>query len=682
MRFLHTLALMAVGGLLLAGAGMTGGPGLTTSGPAAQPPRVSRDTFLVKFAPQVSARQIASVMAKEKVQVLGLIPHISYHVLRSPDHRAVELVGRFRAMPGVLEACPDRVYLPAYEPNDPLWPQQWGPRKIEAPACWDTQRGDPRVIIAILDTGVDYNHPDLVANIWRNQGEIPDNGLDDDGNGYIDDTRGWDFAYNDNDPLDDHGHGTFCAGIAAAVGDNSIGVCGIAPKCTIMPVKIGLSSGYMYDSMIVPGIVYAADNGARVLSMSFFSDGVTPALQEAIDYAWSKGVAPIAAAGNGYTVVPYYPAGYDNCIAVAAAKEDDARADFSTFGSWVDIIAPGVNIASTARGGSYTTASGTSAACPHAAGVAALLFSEYPTASNRWVRYRLEHFSDPVTDPLVGEYVNYGRLNAHNAVTGPSDGASFTEPKIRFVSPCQTSPGTRITIFGRCLKPLIDPPYRPPGAAIRSASAAFPVVRVGGARARVLEWREDRIVVLVPPGLPPGPAPVSATLGSAASNTLMIEVLAPDAAPVLAPTDVATGYGKSPFGETYDLIHKRDGRSVRLTLEGQDSLATMYVFRNVPLTGDHVTFSYTRTYQITAARASEVVYIYDFSESYPYGSWGKLLSSSIEAGVEKTDTVTIPLDGSWGKCISDQGDIYLWAYVNRFGNNDVLLVDHMGVEVP
>jgi hypothetical protein len=652
------------------------------SGPVLRPPRFSSDTFLVRFGPRMARAELEAVAARENVEVMGEIPHIAYYIMRSPDHRALEMVARFRDLPGVTTACPDRVYKPAYEPNDPLWPDQWGPRRIHTPECWDMQKGDPSVIIAILDTGSDYNHPDLAPHIWHNPGEIPGNGEDDDHNGYVDDTIGWDFAYGDNDPMDDHGHGTYTAGIAGAVGDNGIGVCGVANGCTIMPVKIGLSTGYMYDSMIVPGIIYATDMGARVLSMSFFSDGVTPALEEAIDYAWSKGAVPVVAAGNGYSVYPYYPAGYDNGVAVAASTPDDTRADFSSFGSWVDVTAPGVDILSTANGSSYTTSGGTSAACPHVAGVAGLIFSQYPTASNRYVRWRIEHMSEPLPDPLVGEYVNYGLVNACDAVLAAPGESPFTEPKIRSVSPCQTPPGAIVNIVGRSLKPLIDPPVRPRGGPVCTVYSPFPVVSIGGTRARVLEWCDDRVVAQVPEGLAPGPAPVTVTVGASRSNTQMIEILAPGAPPVWAPTDMASGFGKSPYGETYDLVRKRDGRSAQVTSDGIGYLYTEYLIRNVVPTGDHLTINYTRTYHISYARKYEMIYAYDFDESYPYGSWVLIAQPIIEAGVEKTDTIVLPLGSGQPKCLSDDGEVYLLTLVNNFGDDDFLEVDHMGVEAP
>src|SRR6185295_7407802 len=166
-----------------------------------------------------------------------------------------------------------------------------------ADVAWDTLKGAPTVRVAVMDTGLDYTHPDLAANVWTNPGEIPSNGIDDDSNGYIDDVHGYDFAYNDSDPNDNFGHGTSCAGLVAARQDNGIGVTGVAPLCQLVGVKAALDSGYFYDSANVPALLYCADMGFQVISMSFYSDGVTPAEGDAINYCWNHGVLPVAAAG-------------------------------------------------------------------------------------------------------------------------------------------------------------------------------------------------------------------------------------------------------------------------------------------------------------------------------------------------------------------------------------------------
>ncbi|MDP1694276.1 MAG: S8 family serine peptidase, partial [Candidatus Woesearchaeota archaeon] len=257
-------------------------------------------------------------------------------------------------------------------PNDPLYPQQWHLPKVSASQAWASLTNITNLssapVIAVIDTGVQWSHPDLANNIWVNTGEIPNNNVDDDTNGFIDDVRGWDFvettssycstgedcSVEDNDSNDFHGHGTHVAGIAGAVTNNNLGVAGACWFCKVMSVRAGFSVGnppnggsLEYDD-IAQSLVYAADNGANVISMSFGgSDSLT--LQNAVNYAYSQGVVLVAATGNSNTgsTIEAFPAAYSNVISVAATDQNDQKASFSNYGSWVDIAAPGVNILST-----------------------------------------------------------------------------------------------------------------------------------------------------------------------------------------------------------------------------------------------------------------------------------------------------------------------------------------------
>lgn len=243
------------------------------------------------------------------------------------------------------------------EPNDPYFNQQWALKNtgqnggtpgadIDASDAWDTTEGSSEIVIAIIDTGVDYNHPDLSANIWSNNDEIPGNGIDDDNNGYIDDMRGWNFKDKNNDPMDYHGHGTHCAGIAAAVIDNGVGIAGIAGHCKIMPLEI-----YTVQD-VSNAIKYAVDNGANIISMSigisdFLKTNETMILDLYLDWAYVKGVIEIAAAGNDGFEIMSSPASNKNVMAVTATDHDDAKADFSSYGLKSEVAAPGVDIYST-----------------------------------------------------------------------------------------------------------------------------------------------------------------------------------------------------------------------------------------------------------------------------------------------------------------------------------------------
>jgi subtilisin family serine protease len=253
----------------------------------------------------------------------------------------------------------------------------------------------------------------LAGNIWVNSDEIPNNGIDDDANGYIDDRNGYDFGYNDPIPNDVNGHGTSCAGLVAAVQDNTIGVTGTAPFAKIMALKASTDDGYFYDSANIGCYMYAAGNGAKVLSCSYFSDRVSQAERDAIDYCWQRGILPVVAAGNANTVTPYYPGAYENVLAVGATDQSDNKAGFSNYGSWVDVASPGVSLRSTTAGGGYTNGfGGTSGATPQVAGIAALILGARPNLTNAQLRSILE---DTAT-ALATDWTNYGLVNAQKAV--------------------------------------------------------------------------------------------------------------------------------------------------------------------------------------------------------------------------------------------------------------------------
>jgi len=281
-----------------------------------------------------------------------------------------------------------------FTPNDPYWSYQWGPQIIKADYAWDTTIGDPSVLVAIIDTGIDWNHPDLVANYAP---------------------LGYDWVNDDNDPMDDHGHGTHCAGIIAATINNSLGIAGLA-QVQIMVEKAFDSWGWGTDDDIANAIVHAVDQGADILSNSWGTDYPSTLIYEAIQYAYSHGVLVIAAAGNWATSQKHYPAAYDEVIAVTATDSYDNPAWFTNFGEWVELAAPGVDIYSTVWDDSYTFMSGTSMATPHVAGVAALILSQYPNMTRDQLRIQLRYTADDLGRPGFDYYYGYGRINAQKAV--------------------------------------------------------------------------------------------------------------------------------------------------------------------------------------------------------------------------------------------------------------------------
>ncbi len=384
--------------------------------------------------------------------------------LRVPlESDILSFIHEYASYPDVVYAEPNGIVHPCCVPNDAHFCVQWSldntgqmilgnvagfpDADIDAPEAWDIGRGSPAVVIAIIDSGIDYTHPDLASRIWMNTNEIQGNGIDDDYNGFIDDVIGWNFPHNDNDPKDGHGHGTLCAGTAAAVTDNGIGIASAGWNCTIMPVQIANESWVAYWTDIAAAIKYAADNGADVISMSFGSYAQENIVRDAVNYAYELGVFLCAAAGNDNLKNKFYPAAYENVTAVAATNQNDQRCtkqDWdphnywpgelrgSNGGSWVDIAAPGTLIYSTmpmyhvtfnaiinphtghAIVPEYDWYGGTSSASPLVAGIAALLVSKNPSISPDGVKALLCRYVDPYNSTT---YIGTGRINAQKALT-------------------------------------------------------------------------------------------------------------------------------------------------------------------------------------------------------------------------------------------------------------------------
>ncbi|MBN1511757.1 MAG: S8 family serine peptidase, partial [Phycisphaerae bacterium] len=332
------------------------------------------------------------------------------------------------ALQAVLEACRrdpaveyaelNPVVSICAEPNDPLFRSQWALGTIGAAEVWDTCRGSGDVIVALIDTGVDLSHRDLRGNLWVNEVELAGvDGLDDDGNGYIDDIRGYNFAYNNNDPADDHGHGTHCAGTVAAVGNNGLDVTGVCWNARLMPLKVLGADGDGSAADAAVAIYYAVAQGAAVISGSWGSEEESTLLEEAVAYARRQGVLVVAAAGNESSNTPFYPAAYPDVIGVAATQSSDRRWYLSNYGHWVEIAAPGRDIlslraagtsAGVARDPFTTKMSGTSMAAPHVAGACALLLSANPFLTVDEVREVLTATGDPIAE---GTCVSNARLN-------------------------------------------------------------------------------------------------------------------------------------------------------------------------------------------------------------------------------------------------------------------------------
>ncbi len=332
---------------------------------------------------------------------------------------------------------------PSIIPNDPDFNQQWhldntgqtggtNDADIDAPEAWEIEKGDPNIIIAIVDSGIDYTHPDLVDKLWINEDEIPDNGIDDDSNGYIDDYHGFNFFDNNNDIKDYHGHGTFNSGIAGAATNNCIGIAGVACNCKLMIIKVWNHDFITTVDMILEGIHYAVDNGAKVISMSFDAskDELTSIefqnTNDTLNYVYNHGCIAVAAAGNEANDIPRYPAAFDKVIGVGGTDHNDQRMEYSStyasnYGEWVDVAAPGQYIYTTAptydtdyHNIDYGQRIGTSFATPIVSGLAALLLSRDPTLSPDEVK----NLICENVDPYDSEYdLGSGRINAYKALS-------------------------------------------------------------------------------------------------------------------------------------------------------------------------------------------------------------------------------------------------------------------------
>jgi len=323
-----------------------------------------------------------------------------------------------RADPAVLAAEPNylvkasQTITPTVTPNDPYFFQQWGLTQIGAPEAWAIEQGNPGYTIAILDTGIDLNHPDLVGRLWVNPGEIPGDGLDNDSNGYVDDVNGWNFVEDNNLPQDDSGHGTHVAGIAAASGNNGIGIAGTDWRAALMPVRVLNAGGAGTHADVATALRYAADKGAQVINMSFGAYADSQVLRDAIAYAAQTALL-VGAAGNDGRDAPFYPAAYPQVLAVAATGPGDVRAAFSNFGAWVDIAAPGQTIWSTVYDDGYVGWSGTSMAAPFVSGAASLVWARYPTLSLGGLRRHLQNTTADVDtpNPAYTGLLGWGRLD-------------------------------------------------------------------------------------------------------------------------------------------------------------------------------------------------------------------------------------------------------------------------------
>lgn len=346
--------------------------------------------ILVKFKPSsASARLIAN-------RVIGAattheISQIGVEKIKLRSGMSVEQALKYyRGLSNVQYAEPDYIVRATFVPNDPMYNSQYAPQRINMPAAWDLNIGAATVKIAIIDSGVDYTHPDLAGKV----------------------TKGKDYVNGDADPMDDNGHGTHCAGNAAGNTNNGVGIAGIGFNCSLAAFKVLGAGGSGLTSDTTQAIIDATDMGVDVISMSLGSAGESAAEGDAVNYAWNKGVVLVAAAGNDGVTDHHWPGAFTNCICVGASDSVDGQADFSNFGAdWVDVAAPGVDILSTLPGNTYAAESGTSMATPVVAGLVGLMKSYAPASTNAELRTALEDNCDD-----IGGWIAKGRVNGFEAL--------------------------------------------------------------------------------------------------------------------------------------------------------------------------------------------------------------------------------------------------------------------------
>ncbi len=442
---------------------------------------ISQTTYFIKYRESVSLAEIELKISEKKISnslqnKFNVLPEYKMDYLAKGIAKDNQLLGRIvkikfdsdvdeSFLSSIIVTDPEIEYLQRsnlYQveliPDDSLVSQQWALEKIKAFDGWNITEGVDTVLLAIIDTGIDYDHPDLKNKIYFNPGEMGMdfngvdkrfNGIDDDGNGFTDDYQGWDFTDRvgfpfdstggdylnwDNNPYDDQGHGTFIAGIAAAETNNSIGIAGTAPNIKILNLRAFDPGGYGEEDDVAAAILYAIKMNAKVINMSFGDNSFSLVLRDVIQYAYSQNLVLIASAGNSGSNLPHYPSGYSEVICVGNSTSDDFVAASSNWGTTIDLVAPGTGILTTSRNSSYASINGTSASAPFVSATAALILS-LKNFSNEEVKQILKSTTDDIGEAGWDLRSGAGRLNIEKAlrVLAPSV-VKFHNPKMDFAT--------------------------------------------------------------------------------------------------------------------------------------------------------------------------------------------------------------------------------------------------------
>lgn len=395
--------------------------------------KFSQTEIIVKYKSSATEERREGISRKHGTKRGKKLGRLNAEVVTVPYGNVSKFISLFKDEKEIEYVEPNAVVKGLSVPNDPELTRQWNLYKImsvnaTSQSAWDMSNGNTPVKVAVLDTGINESHPELF--------------------GKITDTANFTTS---SSSADVHGHGTHVAGIIAASTNNSSGVASVGFSQNLMNGKVLDDAGSGYYSWVAQGIIWAADNGAKVINLSLGADVASLTLESAVNYATDKGVVVVAAAGNNGTTTPFYPAYYDKVIAVGATDQDDNKPTWSSYGSWVDVAAPGSSIYSTYKT-SYIEKSGTSMASPHVAGEAALLYGTI-CATNTCVREKIESSTDTIAGS--GTYWAKGRINVFKAMGGgtsepvvtPTPTLSPATPTPTVVSPTVTPiPGLNLTV--------------------------------------------------------------------------------------------------------------------------------------------------------------------------------------------------------------------------------------------
>ncbi|MCB0168547.1 MAG: peptidase S8 [Anaerolineae bacterium] len=355
--------------------------------------------ILVKFKSGLKSQSANNSLSRVGGRAVETVPAIDVTRVEVPPGRELAAVAALQTSADVAFVEPNYIAYALDTPSDPYFTSQWAYDVAGFSHAWDVTKGSSNIVVAIVDTGIDLDHPDLNCTVSNGAGKL---------------TSGFNFYDNNNNPDDNNGHGTHVAGTVAACTDNSVGVSGSAPNVRLMPVKVLGSTGSGSYSNVADGIVFAADNGAKIINLSLGGSANSTTLMNAVQYAYNKGVLIVAASGNANTSI-YYPAAYSQVMAVGSTDSGDVRSSFSNYGSDLDVVAPGEFIYSTLPGW-YGYSSGTSMASPHVAGLAALIWSAEPSLTHDEVRQSIRDTADDLGNIGYDSYYGYGRINAWAAL--------------------------------------------------------------------------------------------------------------------------------------------------------------------------------------------------------------------------------------------------------------------------